>query len=107
MGAIDLPLATGQLSEEAAMRLAGDKIILAISCLIFLISCLMISFVAYFLCFVATVVQAGVAGFAGIGESVAIVILYFLGAILLACIAIAFMLTSPLDFVRFLLQFLA
>jgi hypothetical protein len=87
------------------MRLSGDKIILAISCLIFLMSCWMISFVAYFLCFAANLVHAGVAGIAGIGESVAIVILYFLGAILLACIAIAFMLTSPLDFVRFLLEF--
>jgi hypothetical protein len=86
------------------MRFSGDKIILAISCLIFLMSCWMISFVAYFLCFVATAVHAGVAG---IGESVAIAILYLLGAILLVCIAIAFMLNSPLDFVRFLLQFLA
>jgi hypothetical protein len=89
------------------MRFSGDKIILAISCLIFLMSCSMISFAAYFLCFVANLVHAGVAGISGIGESVAIVILYVLGAILLACIAIGFMLNSPLDFVRFLLQSLA
>jgi hypothetical protein len=88
------------------MRVSSVKIILALSGLV-------IPFVAcafYVLYFVATVIIPAVdtvfAGIAGIGESVAIAIIYFAGAILFLCLLICCMLNS-LDLVRFLLQFLA
>jgi len=78
------------------MRVSGGK-------LMFAFVCFLLSFVLYFLYFVATVVVAGITE---IDQFVGIAIAYFLVAILFLCISICFLLTSPLDLVRILLQFL-
>ena len=78
------------------MRVAGAKLILALVCLL-------LSFVLYCFYVMATVVVAGIAG---IGQFVGIAITYLLVAALFLCVLICFMLNSPLDLVRILLQFL-
>jgi hypothetical protein len=88
------------------MRVSSVKIILALSGLVMpFVAC-----AVYVLYFVATViipaVDAVFAGIAGIGESVAIAIVYFAGAILYLCLLICGTLNF-LDLVRFVLEFLA
>jgi hypothetical protein len=79
------------------MRVSGGKMILAVACLL-------LSFVLYSVYLVASVVVAGIAEF---GQFLGIAIAYLLVAIAFLWVMIGFMLNSPLDFLRILLQFLA
>ncbi len=81
------------------MRLSGRKVI-------FVIACFVISFLLYTAYVVATVVVAGftaiVAGFAQIGQVIAVLS----AAFLFLCVLICFLLMSPIEFARMLLGFL-
>jgi hypothetical protein len=83
------------------MPVAGAKLILALVCLLLSLVCLLLSFVLYSFYVMATVVVAGITG---IGQFVGIAITYLLVAALFLCVSICFMLNSPLDLVRILLQ---
>ena len=94
------------------MRISGEKIILlVVGCLLLslflgdlVVGCLLLSFVLYSLYLVDAVV---VAATTKVVQSFGIVMGCLLIAILFLCISICFMLFSPLEFVRVLLQLFA